>query len=97
VDPARLAVTVMPPSNLNEVNVNPIPNLDWVCLPFEHLNDWNNAVNQFTTGTRMNAFEPIPTLVDLFVKTTLNQLNNQAHCDLVQLYNECRDNHRRSF
>ena len=93
VDPARLAVAVLPPSNLNEINVHPLPNLNWVCLPFEHLNDWNNAVNQFTTGTRMNAFEPIPSLVDLFVKTTSNQLNDQAHRDLVQLYNECRDNY----
>ena len=97
VDPACLAVAVLPPSNLNEVNVHHLPNLDWVRLPFEHLNDWNNAVNQFTTGTRINTFKPIPMLVNLFVKTTLNQLNNQAHCDLVPLYNEYRENNQSSY
>ena len=93
IDLARLAVMATPPTNLNDINLNAVPNIEWVCLPFQHLDDWNHAVNQFTNGIRITGFKPIPTLVDLFLKTTLNQLNDQAHCDLVQLYNECRDNH----
>ena len=36
----------------------------------------------------------IQTLIDLFVKSGSNQLDEQALCNLIELYNECRRSHR---
>ena len=84
VNPACLAVRAMLPTNPSNVNMNVPPSINLVHLPFWQ-EDWNLAVNQFTCGIKTVTPKSISTLVDSFVRSSLNQLDEQAPSNLIKL------------